>query len=36
MTAVIRLSLAQKTLDALGSKVAKEAPLNLEFTARAK
>jgi hypothetical protein len=28
--------LAQKTLDALGSKVAKEAPLELEFTARAK
>lgn len=28
--------LAQKTLDALGSKVAKEAPLDLEFSARAK
>ncbi|MDQ2643837.1 MAG: YceI family protein [Myxococcota bacterium] len=28
--------LAQKTLDALGSKVAKQAPLELSFTARAK
>jgi hypothetical protein len=28
--------LAQKTLDALGSKVAKSAPITLEFTARAK
>jgi hypothetical protein len=28
--------LAQKTLDALGSKVAKSAPLSVEFTARAK
>jgi hypothetical protein len=28
--------LAQKTLDALGTKVAKEAPLQVEFSARVK